>query len=75
MLKVESWSCSSLYVRDSGALKLPSPRIQGLVDISVSDSIKHELDDQGEGSQFSPSRRKRKQVSLELCIRRNGSFK
>jgi hypothetical protein len=62
-------------VRDSGALKLPSPRIQGLIDISLSDSSKHELDDQGEGSQFSPSRRNRKQVRLEVCITRNGSFK
>lgn len=60
-LQIPSLQHNSLYVRDSGALKLPSPRIQGLVDISLSDSSKHELDDQGEGSQFSPSRRNRKQ--------------
>ncbi|KAG0553922.1 hypothetical protein KC19_12G050000 [Ceratodon purpureus] len=60
-LQIPSLQHNSLYARDSGALRLPSPRIQGLVDISASDSTKHELDDQGEGSQFSPGRRRRKQ--------------
>jgi hypothetical protein len=59
--QLSSLQIPSLQHNLSGALKLPSPRIPGMTDILVSDSIKHELVDQGEGSQFSPSTQVRKQ--------------
>ncbi|XP_073385407.1 uncharacterized protein [Physcomitrium patens] len=48
------------YGKDSRTVKLPSQTHEH-ADMSVNDSIKHEINYDGEDSQFSPSRRKRKQ--------------
>lgn len=56
--------CRSSLARESGTPKLLHPRIEGFGELPMSDSIKQEIDDHGEGVQMSPGKRKRKQVNF-----------
>lgn len=51
--------------RDPGTPRLPHPPIQGYAELSVSEDIKQELEDYGDGVLMSPGKRKRKQVKIK----------
>ncbi|CAM6026139.1 unnamed protein product [Sphagnum balticum] len=60
-LQIPNLQQQSSLARESGTPKLLHPRIEGFGELPMSDSIKQEIDDHGEGVQMSPGKRKRKQ--------------